>query len=107
LSCVSMDERDRERFVNEWTATGKRLDMGKACIRVKKLEDVPLGVLGRAIKRTSAKTFIKQYEAQISGTSTAGRSGNATAKKTVKNAATKKRAAKKAVSKKSTKRPTS
>lgn len=106
LSCVYMDEHDRERFVNEWTATGKRLDMGKSCVRVKKLEDVPLGVLGRAIKRTPAKKFIKQYEAQLSGTAAAVRSGNATAKKTAKNAPTKKRAAKKAVSKKSTKRPT-
>jgi hypothetical protein len=42
---------------------GKRLDMGKACIRFKKLEDLPLEVIGRAIASTSPEEYIRQYEA--------------------------------------------
>ena len=36
--------------------------MGASCVRVKKLEDVPLDVLGRAIKRMTAKKFVASYE---------------------------------------------
>jgi hypothetical protein len=48
--------------VEDWQKTGKRLDMGKSCVRVRRLEDVPLDVLGRAIKRIKVKDFIKSYE---------------------------------------------
>lgn len=65
LFCLYCDAGEQERFVKEWKATGKRLDMGKSCIRVKKLEDVPLEVLGRAIKRVTAKRFIAAYEAGL------------------------------------------
>jgi hypothetical protein len=50
------------RFVEEWKATGKKLDMGKACVRFKRLEDVPLEVVGRAIKRMPVKKYIAMYE---------------------------------------------
>jgi hypothetical protein len=74
-----------EAFQKEWKATGKRLDMGKACVRVKKLEDIPLEVLGRAIKRATAARFVKSYETIISGTK-AGAKRAATRKKVVKKA---------------------
>jgi hypothetical protein len=45
-------------FQNAWRATGKKLDMGKSCIRFKKLEDVALDVLGEAIKRIPAKKWM-------------------------------------------------
>ena len=51
-------EGEHARFVKAWKATGKRLDMGKSCVRVKKLEDVPLDVVGAAIKRMTAKKFV-------------------------------------------------
>jgi hypothetical protein len=44
-----------------WLATGKKLDMGKACIRFKKLEDLPLEVVGEAIHRIPAALWIKNY----------------------------------------------
>ncbi|MFI4896404.1 MAG: DUF1801 domain-containing protein [Phycisphaerales bacterium JB059] len=62
LFCLYSDPGAMERFVKEWKATGKRLDMGKSCVRVKKLEDVPLEVLGRAIKRVTVKRFVSAYE---------------------------------------------
>ncbi|MFI4853421.1 MAG: iron chaperone [Phycisphaerales bacterium JB065] len=65
LFCVYCDPQGKERFVREWKATGKKLDMGASCVRFKKLEDVPLEVLGAAIKRTPVKDFIAFYEANI------------------------------------------
>ncbi len=65
LFCIYCDEKDQERFVEEWKKSGCRLDMGKSCIRVKSLDEVPLAVLGRAIKRATAKKFVKAYETNL------------------------------------------
>lgn len=54
-------------FREAWGKTGKKLDMGKSCVRFKKLEDVPLDVIGQAIKRIPAKTYIERYEATLAG----------------------------------------
>jgi hypothetical protein len=63
LMCIYSD-RDQETWFREaWKKTGKKLDMGKSCIRFKKIEDVPLKVIGQAIKRVPAKKFIAFYEA--------------------------------------------
>lgn len=49
-------------FVKRWTASGKKLNKGKSCIRFKSLRDVPLDVVGEAISRTSLEEFIESYE---------------------------------------------
>jgi hypothetical protein len=46
-------------FQGAWAKTGKKLDMGKACIRFKTLDDVPLAVIGQAIKKMPAAKWIK------------------------------------------------
>lgn len=51
-----------EWFRAAWAKTGKKLDMGKCCVRFKKVEDVPLEVIGEAIRRVPAKKFIEIYE---------------------------------------------
>jgi hypothetical protein len=48
-------------FREAWTATGKKLDMGKACVRFRKVEDLALDVIGEAFKRMPAKVYIAQY----------------------------------------------
>jgi hypothetical protein len=48
----------RARFA----AAGKKLDMGKSCIRFKKLEDLPLDVIGAAIRRVRAREYVAHYE---------------------------------------------
>jgi hypothetical protein len=48
-----------------WKQAGKRLNTGKCCIRFKKLDDVPLAVIGEAIHRVPAKKHIAQYESVI------------------------------------------
>lgn len=42
-----------------WKKTGKKLDMGKACMRFKRIEDVPLEVVGEASRRGPAKRMIE------------------------------------------------
>ena len=66
LFCVYCDEAAKEQFVEEWKASGKRLDMGKSCVRVKDLDGIPMDVLGRAFKRMTAKKFVAAYEASFS-----------------------------------------
>jgi uncharacterized protein YdhG (YjbR/CyaY superfamily) len=41
---------------------GKKLDMGKSCVRFKTADDLPLDVIGRTIAATSMKDFIAKYE---------------------------------------------
>lgn len=56
-------ESDEARWFREaWVKTGKKLDMGKACVRFRKIEDVPLDVVGEAIKRIPSKNFIARYQ---------------------------------------------
>ena len=77
--CIYMDETLKNRFVEDWKKTGKKLDMGKSCVRFKKLEDVPLKVVGDAVKRVPMKKYIKQYEKQLQQTG----AGKKTVKKKV------------------------
>ncbi|MBL9124962.1 MAG: hypothetical protein JNG90_15100, partial [Planctomycetaceae bacterium] len=46
-----------------WIERGYKLDMGKSCIRFKSLAQVPLDVVGTAIRRVPVKKFIAGYEA--------------------------------------------
>lgn len=43
-------------------ASGKKLDMGKSCIRFKKLEDLALDAIGEAIASLSMADYIIAYE---------------------------------------------
>ena len=57
-------------FRAAWAKTGKKLDMGKCCIRFKRLEDLPLDVLGDTIASMSGR----QVHCRLrSGHSRAGR----------------------------------
>jgi len=63
LTCVYQDPARAERLREEFSGAGKRLDMGKSCIRFRRLDDLPLDVIGRAIASTPPEAFITQYEA--------------------------------------------
>jgi hypothetical protein len=62
LMNVYGDKKIEAWFKKEYAATGKKLDMGKSCIRFKKMEDIPLALIGKAVGLTPMKEFIKQYE---------------------------------------------
>jgi hypothetical protein len=63
LSRVSMDPDGLDKVVEEWNAAGKRLDMGAACVRIKKLEDAALDAIGNAVGRMGLERFLAVYEA--------------------------------------------
>lgn len=65
--CIYGDAEHEKWFRAAWAAAGKKLDMGKSCVRFKKIEDLPLAVIGQAVKRVPVKKFIEFYEAAIKG----------------------------------------
>lgn len=44
---------------------GKKLDMGKGCIRFKKPEDLPLDILAEAVGRMTVGEVVANYEQQL------------------------------------------
>lgn len=65
LMSVYADPADEQWLREEWAKTGKKLDMGKCCIRFRKLEDAALDVIGKAVKRVPVKKHIQFYEANL------------------------------------------
>ncbi len=55
-------EREQE-FRAEFEATGRKLDMGKSCVRFKRLADLPLDVIGREIARWPVDEFLAKVSA--------------------------------------------
>jgi hypothetical protein len=50
-------------FRREYEKTGKKLDMGKSCVRFKRLDDLALDLIGQAIGKTTMANYIEYYEA--------------------------------------------
>jgi hypothetical protein len=69
-------------FREAWAKTGKKLDMGKACVRFRKVEDLPLDVVGEAIRRMPAKLYIAQYQQMLAAKGKAAAARPAKARKT-------------------------
>ncbi len=63
LSSIYSDSESRTWFEKAYSDAGKKLDAGKSCVRFKRLEDLPLSVIGEAIARAPVETFLAQYEA--------------------------------------------
>lgn len=61
LMCIYGDTEHQAWFTQAWAKTGKKLNMGKSCVRFKKIEDVPLDVVGEAIRRVPAKKYVARY----------------------------------------------
>src|SRR5215218_1778298 len=53
LMCVYDDAKLRASFGRGFRAAGKKLNMGKSCVRFKSLDDLPLDVIGKAIAAVS------------------------------------------------------
>jgi hypothetical protein len=48
-------------FRARWAQTGKTLMMGKSCVRFRRLDEVPLDVIGEVIARTDLEAFLAHY----------------------------------------------
>jgi uncharacterized protein YdhG (YjbR/CyaY superfamily) len=51
-------------FKAKFAEAGKKLDMGKGCVRFKKLDDLPLDVVGEAMGRMTVEEVVANYDAQ-------------------------------------------
>ena len=51
-----------EEFEREYRASGKRYDMGKSCVRFRRIDDLPLPLIGRTIAAVDPGAFIERYE---------------------------------------------
>jgi len=65
LMCIYGDEKHRKWFESAWKKTGKKLDMGKGCVRFKKVEDLPLEVITEAVARVPVDAFLEHYERMV------------------------------------------
>ena len=57
------DSETRTWLERQFEKSGKKLDMGKACVRFKTPDDLPLDAIGKVIARVSPKKYIEVYEA--------------------------------------------
>ncbi len=63
---VYADPKLLKWFVDEYPKHSKqKLDMGKSCIRFKKLDEIPYKLIGQLMKKMSAKEWIATYEAHL------------------------------------------
>jgi hypothetical protein len=71
-------------FETSWAKTGKKLDMGKSCVRFKKLEDLALDVIGETIRRVPAKKYIERCESATKSAKTRPSKGTRAASKSLR-----------------------
>ena len=61
LSGIYSDEKLRNKFIEDYQLTGKKSDLGKSCVRFRKIEDIPLELIGSAISALDVNSFIELY----------------------------------------------
>jgi uncharacterized protein YdhG (YjbR/CyaY superfamily) len=64
FTCLYVFEDLYKRIVDEWRSRGTRLDMGKSCIRFKKLEHLELDLIGEAIGAVSMEDYVADEKAR-------------------------------------------
>lgn len=62
LMTIYSNQGSETWFKKAWQKTGKKLDMGKSCLRFKKLEDLSLDLISQVIARTPVPDYIALYE---------------------------------------------
>jgi len=63
LNGVYADEKTKEAFLDAYEASGKRMDVGKSCVRFKKLDHLPLDAIGDAIAAFEIDDYVSLVEA--------------------------------------------
>jgi uncharacterized protein YdhG (YjbR/CyaY superfamily) len=60
LTGIYMDENLYREFEEKYRETGKRYDVGKSCVRFRKLDDLPLELIGESIAAIGMDEFIER-----------------------------------------------
>jgi hypothetical protein len=67
LTGVYGDPAVHRWFTSAFAAAGKKLDMGKSCVRFRHLDDLPLDVIGQVAARVSVEDLLAEYEQAQAG----------------------------------------
>ncbi len=62
LTGIYVSEEARDKFEKAYRATGKRFDVGKSCVRFRKLDDLPLDLIGQTIAAVPVERLIARVE---------------------------------------------
>lgn len=62
LNTVYAASDEEAWFKARYAESGKQLDMGKSCVYFRRLDDLPLDVIGEEIARWPVERLIAQYE---------------------------------------------
>jgi hypothetical protein len=57
------DPDTRKWLAEQFRKSGKKLDMGKACIHFKQPDDLPLDAIAKVIAKVTPEKYIERYEA--------------------------------------------
>jgi uncharacterized protein YdhG (YjbR/CyaY superfamily) len=63
LTGIYMDSKARQKFESAYRASEKRCDAGKSCVRFKKIEDLPLDLIGETIASLEMNDFVNRVKA--------------------------------------------
>ena len=63
LNSVYGDPAAEALFRQGWAATGKPLDMGRSCVRFRKLENLPLDLVAETLARADLDGFVDRAKA--------------------------------------------
>ena len=66
LTNVYGDESVENWFKERYLATGKKLNMGKSCVRFRRLDDLPLDLVAHVVALTPMEEFVDIYHASHS-----------------------------------------
>lgn len=62
LTGIYLDEGIYQEFEEKYKKTGKRYDVGKSCVRFRKLDDLPLPLIGESIKAMAMDEFLERVK---------------------------------------------
>jgi len=63
LTPVYQSKELEKELKEKYKETGIKVNMGKSCLRFKRIEEIPIDFIGDLISRVSIKEFIQIYEA--------------------------------------------
>ncbi len=67
LNCLYSDPEVERSFRDRWAADGRRLDMGKSCLRFIRAADLDLALVAEAVTRYDADGYVELYERARAG----------------------------------------
>jgi hypothetical protein len=62
LTNVAFVQGGEEAFKTEYLETGKKMDMGRSCLRFKSVDDLATDVIAESINSMPVDEFVRQYE---------------------------------------------